>query len=95
MPVLDAGKLVGILTENDVLHHLVGGRVTRGTSVAEAMVRRVSTVTMHTSAGELPRLFERGEVAMVVDDDERVISIITKMDLIEVLALNPSGSKKK
>ncbi len=95
MPVLDDGKLAGMLTENDVLHHLVGGRVSRETSVAEAMVRRVTTVTMHNSAGDLPPLFERGEIAMVVDDDGRVTAIVTKMDLIEVLASRSSASKKK
>ena len=30
MPVLDEGKLAGILTESDLLHHLVAGRVEQG-----------------------------------------------------------------
>jgi hypothetical protein len=49
-------------------------------------VRKVSTVAMHASSGELPRIFERGEVALVVDDDRKVLALITKMDLIEMLA---------
>jgi cystathionine beta-synthase len=86
MPVLDDGKLSGILTESDVLHHLVSGRSTKDTIVAEVMERRVSTVGFGASSGELPRIFERGEVAIVVDDARKVIGIITKMDLIEMLA---------
>jgi len=86
MPVLDAGKLAGILTESDLLHHLVSGRATKDTIVAEVMERKVSTVAMHASSGELPRIFERGEVAIVVDDQRSVIGILTKMDLIELLA---------
>jgi cystathionine beta-synthase len=86
MPVLDDGKLSGILTESDVLHHLVSGRSTKDTVVAEVMERRVSTVGLGASSGELPRIFERGEVAIVVDDSRKVIGIITKMDLIEMLA---------
>jgi len=86
MPVLDAGKLVGILTESDLLHHLVSGRGTKDTIVAEVMERRVSTVALHASSSELPRIFERGEVAIVVDDQRAVIGILTKMDLIEMLA---------
>jgi cystathionine beta-synthase len=86
MPVLDEGKLSGILTESDVLHHLVSGRSTQDTVVAEVMERRVSTVGLGASSGELPRIFERGEVAIVVDDARKVIGIITKMDLIEMLA---------
>jgi len=86
MPVLDDGKLVGILTESDLLHHLVAGRVTKDTVVAEVMERKVSTVGLNASSSELPRIFEKGEVAIVVDDSRNVIGILTKMDLIEMLA---------
>ena len=86
MPVLDHGKLVGILTESDLLHHMVSGRATKDTIVAEVMERRVSTVALHASSSELPRIFERGEVAIIVDDHRSVIGILTKMDLIEMLA---------
>jgi cystathionine beta-synthase len=86
MPVLDDGKLAGILTESDLLHHLVSGRASKDTIVAEVMERKVSTVALHASSGELPRIFERGEVAIVVDDQRNVIGILTKMDLIEMIA---------
>jgi CBS-domain-containing membrane protein len=61
-------------------------RADRETVVAEVMERKVSTVGMHAGSGELPRIFERGEVAIVVDDDRSVLGILTKMDLIEMLA---------
>ena len=86
MPVLDQGKLAGILTESDLLHHLVAGRVNKDTIVAEVMERKVSTVGLNASSSEPPRIFEKGEVAIVVDDTRAVIGILTKMDLIEMLA---------
>jgi len=86
MPVLDLFMLVAIITESDLLHHLVAGRVTKDTIAAEIMERRVSTVGLNASSSELPRIFERGEVAIVVDDQRAVIGIVTKMDLIEMLA---------
>ena len=86
LPVLDQGKLAGIITEADLLHALVSGRVVADTIVAEVMVRKVSTVAMHASSGELPAIFERGEVALVTDDARRVLALLTKMDLIEMLA---------
>jgi len=95
MPVLDGGKLAGIITEYDVLHQLVSGRATRDSSVVEVMVRRVSTVAMHDSAGELPNIFERGEVAIVVDHDQEVQAIVTKMDLIEFLAARRAAGKHR
>ena len=86
VPVLDQGRLAGILTESDVLHALVSGRVNADTICAEVMVRKVSTVAMHASSSELPAIFERGEVALVVDNDRHVLALVTKMDLIEMLA---------
>jgi cystathionine beta-synthase len=86
MPVLDAGKLSGILTESDLLHQLMTGRIDKNTVVAEVMERKVSTVSMHAGSGELPRIFERGEVAIVVDEQRAILGILTKMDLIEMLA---------
>ena len=86
VPVLDRGMLVGILTESDLLHQLMTGRVGKDTIAAEVMERKVSTVAMHASSGELPRIFERGEVAIVVDEQRHVLGILTKMDLIEMLA---------
>ena len=86
IPVLDQGALCGILTETDVLSTLVTGRATVETAVAEVMVRRVSSVAMDTEASELTAIFERGEVAIVVSAEKKVLAIITKMDLIEILA---------
>ena len=86
LPVLDQGKLVGILTESDMLHSLVNNRITATTIVGEVMVRQVSTVAITASSSELPRMFERGEVALVVDGERKLLGLVTKMDLIEMLA---------
>lgn len=90
VPVTDHGKLAGILTESDTLRVLVDGNVTGTTRVAEVMVRKVATVAPHTPASELPHIFERGEVALVVDDDRNVLGLVTKLDLIEYLTKKPS-----
>ncbi|MBZ0152931.1 MAG: cystathionine beta-synthase [Planctomycetes bacterium] len=88
VPVTDQGKLAGILTESDALRVLVDG-ASANTSIAEVMVRKVSTIAPHAPAAELPRIFERGEVALVVDDQRHVLAIVTKLDLIEHLTRKP------
>jgi|GEM_PF-89795 len=85
LPCTDGGRLCGIITESDLLKFLVSGHQ-QSTSVAEVMIRNVSTVAPHENAGALPRIFERGEVALVVDDDRKVQALLTKMDLIDYLA---------
>ncbi|MET0341777.1 MAG: cystathionine beta-synthase [Polyangiales bacterium] len=86
IPVLDGGRLVGILTELDAMQQLVSGRATPATTVAEAMVRRVATVEINAPAGELLTIFERGEVALVIDDEKHLLGLVTKMDLIDIVA---------
>jgi len=90
VPVTDGGKLAGILTESDALRCLVEGKHNARTSIAEVMVRKVSTIAPHAPASELPRIFERGEVALVVDDARTVLGIVTKLDMIEHLTKKPA-----
>lgn len=85
MPVLDEGRLSGILTESDVLHCLLNGRVTPDTTVAEVAVRRVSTIAPHANSSQLMDVFDRDEVALVVGDDGAVQGLLAKLDLIELL----------
>jgi cystathionine beta-synthase len=86
MPCTSDGRLSGIITEADLLGLLVAGKG-RDLALAEVMVRRVSTVAMHDSAQLLPDIFERGEVAIVIDEERSVQAVVTKMDLIEFLGI--------
>ena len=85
MPCVTAGRLSGIITESDVLTFLVEGKDIE-TPLAEVMVRRVSTVRHHDDASVLPQMFERGEVAIVVDEDRKIEAVLTKLDLIEFMS---------
>ncbi|MGE0143099.1 MAG: cystathionine beta-synthase [Planctomycetota bacterium] len=90
IPVTDHGKLAGILTESDVLHVLLDGNASADTALAELMHRQVSTVGEHAPAALLPDIFERGEVALVVDDEKRILGLLTKLDLIEYMTRKPA-----
>ncbi len=85
LPITDEGRLAGILTENDLLRPLVDGRSSKDSSVAELMERNVTTVRAHESAGQLPAIFDRGEVALIIDEERRPIGLLTKLDLIDYL----------
>ena len=93
LPVLEEGKLVGILTESDVLARLVEGQATLSTSVAEVMFRNVETIRDTDDAGALLGMFSSGAAGLVVDGSDRLIGILTKMDLVEHLA-SPVASGK-
>jgi len=91
LPVVDDGRVVGIVTETDVLSKLVEGHAGLGSAVAEVMFRSVHTVPASSDAGVLTELFADGLVALVVDDDQRLLGILTKMDLVDHLTGTPNG----
>ena len=87
LPVLsEKGALVGIVTEADVLGALFDDRCTMDTVVAEVMCRKVATLRQHDEAARLAECFLRGETAIVLDDEDKLVTILSKLDLIEHLA---------
>lgn len=85
LPVVDDGKLVGIVTESDLLGRLVESRASLASTIAEVMFRNVVTVDEHDDAGRLTALFAEGLIGLVVDERQVLKGLISKMDLVEVL----------
>ncbi len=85
LPVVDEGRLVGIITESDLLGKLVEGRASLSSAVAEVMFRNVDTIGASADAGQLRELFAKGLSALVVDDHHHLQGIVTKMDLVDFL----------
>ena len=85
MPCTTKGRLSGIVTESDLLRFLFDGRDTKA-PLAEVMERNVATVTGADEARILPDIFERGEVAIVTNDEREVRGVVTKMDFIDYVA---------
>jgi len=87
LPVIDHGRLVGILDESDILN-AVGpreGRADRfGQTVSAAMTRDVHTLQVGEPLENLNPVFERDQVAVVMDGD-KLVGLITKVDLINHL----------
>jgi cystathionine beta-synthase len=84
LPIVDEGRLVGIVTESDLLSKLVEGH-SLSSAVAEVMFRKVRTVHVNEDARLLTELFAKDLVALVVDDEKRLLGIVTKMDLVDFL----------
>ncbi len=85
LPVLDNNRLVGIVTESDILGRMVDGSASLETKVAEVMVRRVDTVRVDDEARVLLGIFAKEEVGLVLNADGTLQGIITKMDLVDTL----------
>jgi CBS-domain-containing membrane protein len=49
------------------------------------MFRNVTTVKASDDAGKLLEIFGKGMVALVVDEKDALLGVITKMDLVDML----------
>lgn len=88
VPVIDAqGRLAGIVTEVDLLEHLLhdGHHHDQEETIAPIVNPNVVTVQPGATLESVLTSFERGRVVIVVDDGHPV-GILTKIDLIDLMA---------
>ncbi|HEY1752621.1 MAG TPA: cystathionine beta-synthase [Caulobacteraceae bacterium] len=86
LPVLDDGRLIGLIDESDLLE-AVEDRHTEARfqqPVAAAMTAKLNTVQSHQPLDALLPIFERDEVAIVLEGRE-FLGLITRIDLINYL----------
>ena len=84
LPVLKDGKIVGIVTEEDILLEVYENPEHFREPVTEAMESKLVTVPPSAPVEKLKEIFERGMVAIVVDGDE-FLGLITRIDLLNWL----------
>ncbi|HEY6577885.1 MAG TPA: CBS domain-containing protein, partial [Rhizomicrobium sp.] len=91
LPVVDDERVVGILDESDILAFVEGGEAQRAERFRErvdaAMTRELHTMQATDKLDSLRRLFERNEVAIVLDN-EKFVGLITRVDLLNHLRLS-------
>jgi cystathionine beta-synthase len=85
LPVVDKGKLRGVVGEVDLLRHLVTGDKARSSSIAELVESDYATVSPDTKIELLQGVLADARAAIVLERDA-VVGIVTKIDLIDFLA---------
>ena len=84
LPVLTDGRIVGIVTEEDVLLEVYENPEHFSEPVSAAMESNLVTLPPEAPVAKLKEIFERGLVAIVVDG-ERFLGLITRIDLLNWL----------
>ena len=91
LPVIQDGRLIGIVDESDIVHLMNTDEITRkerfAKTVSTAMTRDLDTVQVSEDLDALIPLFDRDRVAIILDGD-KFVGLITRADLINHLSLN-------
>jgi len=99
LPVVDDGKLVGLVTHRDVLRASASAFEPRGGLhtdnirsyyfVADLMTRDVATVRPETTVVEAARILDRQKYGClpVTDDHNDLLGIVTEADFVKLVTL--------
>jgi cystathionine beta-synthase len=84
LPVIDAqSKLLGIISEGDILNRLLNSSATPSTPVIDVCTQEYATVEPSTRLSVLGKLFGQKPITIVLDEKGAINGILTKIDLIE------------
>ena len=89
VPVVgDDGRLVGIVREIDLLEHLLRDdhAHAQGEAIEPIINRHPVTVSSGTPLAKLVQIFREQDAAVVVNNDQHVTGIVTKIDMLDFLA---------
>ena len=88
LPVVDQnGRAIGIIDESDLLVIVHRDPSHFNDPVKKAMTDRLETLPPNTKIADLLGVFDRGRVAIVMDDD-KFLGLITRTDLLSYLRLH-------
>ncbi|MGO9833516.1 MAG: pyridoxal-phosphate dependent enzyme [Polyangiaceae bacterium] len=85
LPVIEGGKLRGIVAEVDLLRALATGGRTLESPITEVVENDYATVTPNTKIELLQSVLADAKVA-IVEEGDAVVGIVTRIDLIDFLA---------
>ena len=84
LPVMDNGKVVGLIDESDILFGIYNDKDSFNKKVADVMVTDLEIVAPSASIDSILPLFKQDKIAIVADD-ENFYGLITQIDLINHL----------
>jgi cystathionine beta-synthase len=84
VPVLQEGRIVGIVDEEDILLEVIGNPAHFAEPVTRAMTSHLVTIAADAPMAQLMEIFRRGMVAIVMHGNE-FQGLITRIDLLNWL----------
>ncbi|MDO5823735.1 CBS domain-containing protein [Methanobrevibacter sp.] len=90
LPVVEDGKLIGIITATDLGHNLVLDKYELGTSVEEIMVKSVVTISPEDSLETAIKVMKESVSSGILNqlpvvEDGKLVGIISDGDIIQEL----------
>ena len=86
LPILEEEKLIGMITENDILHHCTNNKGFEK-KVSDCMQENYVSLQINSSLDDLIELLKENNIAIILND-KKFVGIITRIDLLAYLKRN-------
>ena len=86
IPVTQQGMIVGKLTESDILNSVLENPSLKSGSVKEIMTASFPFIDLNTSIDKISSIINKDNMAVLVEDEEGKIEIITQYDIIDAIS---------
>lgn len=86
IPVTQQGMIVGKLTESDILNSVLENPGLKSGSVREIMTASFPFIDLNSSVDKISSIINKDNMAVLVEDEEGKIEIITQYDIINAIS---------
>lgn len=96
LPVMSSGRLIGIVSESDLMRTVTDGGRRAAVAARDVMTRDVVTVAQNATVAAAARLmFERGVKRLpVLDSARRLVGIVSTQDVLRVFLRSDESIRK-
>ncbi len=86
IPVTQQGMIIGKLTESDILNSVLENPGLKSGSVKEIMTASFPFIDLNTSIDKISSIINKDNMAVLVEDEDGKIEIITQYDIINAIS---------
>lgn len=86
IPVTQQGMIIGKLTESDILNSVLDNPSMKSGSVQEIMTSSFPFIDLNTSIDKISSIINKDNTAVLVEDEQGKIEIITQYDIINAIS---------
>ncbi len=86
MPVTQQGMFIGKITENDILNSIMENPSLKSSSIIDIMTASFPFVDLNASIEKISGMINKDNTAVLVEDNQGQIQIITQYDILSAIA---------
>jgi len=85
LPIMDGDEIVGIIDESDVMMYVYDNNSKFEDEVSQAMTTNLEFMPVTSPLAKLLPVFDQGRIAIIKDDNNKFLGLITRIDLLNYL----------